>query len=563
MKDIFVNNRRIVLMIKKATRNSFFTSLVLIIFAFMITIVAFYPNRPFLSWDGIFHMSRFSQIAESLKHYQLPAMISLVGGNNNMNAMTSMYPWISNLFVIVPMMFFRPVIAIFIGIFLINVITAINSYLMMRYLTTNKVYRFLGVTLYLYNAYHLIDLYAKFDFGEVTAYAFLPLIVLGLYHVWDNQNNGVLFLSMGFVGVANAHILSLLIATIVVVLIEIYRIIRRKFTFNEFKSFIISAVVSFLGSLFSLLQIVYISTHNSLNMPFKGWNQCSLKETFNDIISNQFHEYFGTWNLGIVMTIIMVFLVVKLLFDKGQIQVWNKYTVAILVLILLIYDVFPLGNKLSSTFMGVLQFPGRLLILATILIIIAFTRYLNSNQINNWRVLLLILLAVVTACSSISTYSNMKYDNLRRASYSLTSKSLNKVINTKTGLMDYVPKAMVNDYSKNTSYNVKTYKVGGDYKRAEYKIVAKKTGEISVPLAYINGVRYIATVNSKREEPKVRQGQMTFYLKKGNNSVIIRSQTSGIWYIIFGVSMITIFTLVLYSLWKLWGLLLTNHTFQV
>lgn len=546
-------------MLKKVTRNPLFTSLVLIIFALTITIVAFYPNRPFLSWDGIFHMSRFSQIAESLRHYQLPAMISLMGGNNNMNAMTSMYPWISNLFVIVPMMFLRPVIAIIVGIFLINITTAVNSYLMMRYLTTNKVYRFLGVALYLYNTYHLIDLYAKYDFGEATAYAFLPLIVLGLYHIWDNKRNGILFLSMGFIGVANAHILSLLIVVIVVALIEIFRIIERKFTLNEFKDFVVSAMFSLLGSLFSLLQIVYISTHNSLNMAFKGWNQSSLKEAFNDIISNQFHEYFGTWNLGIVMSIIMVFLIAKLLFNKGQVQLWDKYTVAILVLILLIYDIFPLGNKLSDSFMGVLQFPGRLLILVTILVIIAFTKYLNSSRINSGRVFMLMLLAVITACGSISTYSNIKYDKLHRATYLLTSKSFNKVINTKTGLMDYVPKAMFNDYSKNASYSVNTYKVAGNYKRAEYKIVAKKTGESKVPLAHINGVTYSATVNNKKEEPKVRQGQMAFYLKRGNNSVVIKSQTSGIWYIIFGISIITILALVLYSLWQL---ILPNHTFQ-
>lgn len=541
-------------MIRKVTKNSLFTVVMLIILAFVVTFTAFYPGRPFLSWDGIFHMSRFTQIAESLKHFQLPAMVSFIGGNNNMNAMTSMYPWISNLFVIIPMMFLQPVIAIAVGILLINIITAINSYLMMRYLTNNRVYRFLGVTLYLCNSYHLIDLYAKFDFGEVTAYAFLPLIVLGLFYIWDDRKNGMIILSLGIIGVANAHLLSLFFTIIVIALIEFCRICIKKITVNELKSFVLAALLSFLGSMFSLLQMAYISVHNSLYTPSKGWNQVILTESFNDMIGNQFHEYFGTWNLGIVMSTIIIFLVGKLVFSKNKVRSWDRYTVVILVLLLLFYNIFPVGNLMTRTFMGLLQYPGRLFILVVILVIIAFTKYCNAKHIDNMRIFILMMLAIMTACGSISSYSNTRYDNSRRGTYPLTSKDFNRVLNTKTGLMDYVPKAMFNEYlSKDkSSRDVRIHKVVGNYKKAEYRVLTKNAGEKKLPLAYINGVRYLVNVNNKTEKPKANQGQMTVYLRKGNNLVRISSITSDLWYVIFGISMVTIFFLTIYGLRKLY-----------
>lgn len=541
-------------MLKKVVKSPLFTSIVLIILAFILTITAFYPNRPYLSWDGVFHMSRFTQIAESLRHFQLPAMVSFIGGNNNMNAMTSMYPWMSNLFIIVPMIFFRPVMAITIGIFLINIVAAFNSYVMMKYFTKNKMYRFLGVTLYLYNTYHLIDLYAKFDFGEVAAYAFLPLIVVGLFYTWDNEKKGIIALSFGIIGIANAHLLSFFFTTGIIIFIEFYRIIRRKFTIKELKSFIISALISSLGSLYSLSQIVYISMHNSLFTPPKGWNQVSLMESFNDLISNQFHEFFSTWNLGIVMSAILMFLTVKLFFSEGSIRSWNRYTAMILGLMLLIYNVLPLERIMTKSVMGLLQYTGRLFILVVILGIIAFTKYCNSIHIGSMRVLVLMTLTVIAACGSISIYSNKKYDNSRRGVYPLTSKDFNNVINTKTGLMDYVPTEMYKNKNK-ASNNIKIHKITGNYKEAEYKVIANKSGEEKLPLAYINGVGYSVNVNHRNEKLNNKHGQIAVYLQQGNNLVNISSMTSSIWYAIFGISIATIFSLVIYSLWKLWWIL--------
>ncbi|MBD8047006.1 HD domain-containing protein, partial [Clostridium faecium] len=50
---------------------------------------------------------------------------------------------------------------------ILNFITGFNIYLLMGSLTKRRLLKFLGVVLYLFNGYHILDLYVRVEWGEV------------------------------------------------------------------------------------------------------------------------------------------------------------------------------------------------------------------------------------------------------------------------------------------------------------------------------------------------------------------------------------------------------------
>lgn len=321
----------------------------LVILALLVTVPAFIPNHIPLSWDATMHMSRFTQIADSLKHFQLPSMISLYGSNNNLNATVGMYPWLSELYIIIPMIFLKPMEAVAIGFLLLNLLTTINIYLLVKQLTTNRAYQLLGISLYIFNGYHLISLYAKLDMGEATAYAFFPLLILGLIKVWHaDYKKGIITEAVAFAGIANSHLLSLFFSVVILVIFEIYRLIVRKFSVNELKAFVVTAVASILASLYSLCQIGYLLLNNKLFTPQKSWLEVSLFDSFNDLVRNQFHITYTAWNLGLGTSLISLLLLMDIFCSRSKLSRSNKYTLAAFISLLFIYDYLPISKLMGG-----------------------------------------------------------------------------------------------------------------------------------------------------------------------------------------------------------------------
>ena len=259
-----LSGNQILKMMKNKSR--LISVLMLLLLAILITIPAFFPNRLPLSWDGTLHMARFTQISDALRHGKLPPLIAFYGAGDNLNAFVGMYPWLADLIIVIPMTFIsNKMIALLIGYFLLNIITGLNVYLLLSELTKSRVYRLLGTTLYLFNSYHIIDLYARVEWGEGVAYAFFPLVALGLLRIYKGKKYGIIFLSLGMIGLANSHLLSLLGAIILLVIIELYRMVTRKFSIKELKDFVLATVISLIASSYTFFQILLISRQIAIN----------------------------------------------------------------------------------------------------------------------------------------------------------------------------------------------------------------------------------------------------------------------------------------------------------
>ena len=121
-----------------------------------------------------------------------------MGYGNVGEVFNGMYPWLAGLVFIIPRaLLSSPMHALFIGFYLLNILTILNTYLLVRKLSNNYYIRLIGVVLYQLNAYHLTLMYSRNALGEALAYAFLPLLMLGCHLIWNNKKIGILYLALG------------------------------------------------------------------------------------------------------------------------------------------------------------------------------------------------------------------------------------------------------------------------------------------------------------------------------------------------------------------------------
>jgi len=186
------------------------------------------------------------------------------------------------------------------GFLMINWLTGVTSWLLCRYLTRSRRVQLFGVTIYLFNAYHFELLYARTANGDLLASTFLTLVLLGCLKIWnESQSDGWLWIALGMASIANSHLLSLLMITIFLAMAEIYRWCKRKINKSELVRFLKAGLVACSASLYSLGNIVYLSIHNRLTVPFKDLVAIDLTQVSQSILTNKFVEMAGSWNLGL------------------------------------------------------------------------------------------------------------------------------------------------------------------------------------------------------------------------------------------------------------------------
>ena len=167
-------------------------ALFFLVLAFISTYPAFIGHFFKLTMDGQIHLIRFESVADAIKNKELPPIVNFMGYGNVGEVFNGMYPWLAGLVFIIPRaLLSSPMHALFIGFYLLNILTILNTYLLVRKLSNNYYIRLIGVVLYQLNAYHLTLMYSRNALGEALAYAFLPLLMLGCHLIWNNKKIGI------------------------------------------------------------------------------------------------------------------------------------------------------------------------------------------------------------------------------------------------------------------------------------------------------------------------------------------------------------------------------------
>lgn len=511
--------------------------------AYISTCPAFVNNYFKLTMDGQIHFARFESVAQALRSGKLPPNVNFIGLGNVGEAFSSTYPWITALLFIIPRaIMHNPIHAMYIGFLTLNLITIINTYLLTRCLTSRKSLQLLGVAIYQLNTYHFTDLYARNAMGESLAYAFIPLLFMGCYQIWNDQVKGILPLALGMGLVFNSHMITALFAAIILTLIELYRMVSRKFSLRELQRFCFSALLCLPVIAFQIINLIRITLNNHIATTWRGLHPVYALNALKSAINNNITDYPDQYNIGIVclaLLVVMFILSFKKEFQNGAPYIYE----AIIILIMTLNWITPSKN-ISKSIVGNLQFTGRLLSFVVILTVIGSLLILDSmyERINAVTITTIATcLLAVLAYNGVVNYHDTKNDSPIR--FYVNKKNFAKTVyKTSCGWGDY---SIINDKKKTILKSVLRDDVNFNIKKVSYNGITfctnleSRNSKIEVPFLMYNSVPYKITVNGHNIDVKTGS-TLKLNFKRHENTISIHSDAPKMNYITFSISIISI-----------------------
>ncbi len=165
--------------------------------------------------DLCYHLARLEGLKDGILDGQIPVNIQPDGlqGNGYLNAM---YPYLF-LYIGAFLRICRVSLALSykVLVFLANLSSAACAYVAVKSMCRSRRSVILAVVLYTLMPYRFTNIFSRGDLGETLALIFWPLIIAGLYHVILGERQRWYYLVIGFGGMLQSHILSVMFAAAV------------------------------------------------------------------------------------------------------------------------------------------------------------------------------------------------------------------------------------------------------------------------------------------------------------------------------------------------------------
>ena len=204
------------------------------LFLIAITVITSYPmfrsDSYIVSNDLPYHLARIEGITESLKAGIFPARIHLFLLSDYGYGNGLYYPDIFLYFPALLRLFgFEIITTAKIFIVLTQFFSISSMYIATTRIAKSRYAGIIAALLYGFASYRLTAIYNRAAFGEMQAMIFLPWVALGFYEIYNDNPQGWRTLSVGFIGVALSHLISLFL-TGLVTLIAMLLLWRKTFS---------------------------------------------------------------------------------------------------------------------------------------------------------------------------------------------------------------------------------------------------------------------------------------------------------------------------------------------
>ena len=516
--------------------SKFMLALFFLVLAFISTYPAFIGHFFKLTMDGQIHLIRFESVADAIKNKELPPIVNFMGYGNVGEVFNGMYPWLSGLVFIIPrVLLSSPMHALFIGFYLLNILTILNVYLLVRKLSNNYYIRLIGVILYQLNAYHLTLMYSRNALGEALAYAFLPLLMLGCHLIWNNKKIGILYLALGMGMIINSHMISSILAFLLIIIAEIYRIFARKLNLKEIVYLISAGILSIPIIIFTVTNITNIALKNRIATTWRGLNSIDMWESLKAMLQNNITDRGVIFNIGIICFVLLCVLLVTSIVSKSD-ESWKKYILGAGIIYMLTLNIIPLPTSLPQTAIGIIQFTGRLLSIVMVLLVMGCVLFLkvNSNRVNvKSSLIFLFMIMSLLAVGSVRIYHNTVNDDPIRY-YIDNNNYIEEISKPKDGAMDY---ALIRKNKQAITDGI-TPKFNVDkvsYDSITLRIVERTN---KIPFFLYKGIPYEVKLNGKNV--KIDVGGILNIKAKRGDAIQVSSEATWWNYATFIMSTVTI-----------------------
>lgn len=343
-----------------------------IILALTVLLMSPYLTKSFLAieHDTFFHVSRIEQYAQALQHGQiLPAIYPYENGGFGYGSPL----FYSDIFLLLPAILHNLGLVLVdsykLTVFLASLCSGITMYMLAGKFTQKSPIRLLAVTAYLFSNYHITDIYVRGALGEVFALVGIPLILSGLYEIFETNQKYSFSYLIGLVITVLSHNLSFLLCFILVIIICI--IYLPKCSFDRYKLLVSESMLACLLTAFYTFPMIeqlksqqfylnYYASSSALENHAMAFWQFFTNQTVFGLSGNQYKANNAmVVNIGLFLSIAPIS---YLFLAKKEKQ---PFITSMLVLgwicMLLPAQIFPWKYM---SFVRVLQFPWRLNMLA-------------------------------------------------------------------------------------------------------------------------------------------------------------------------------------------------------
>ncbi len=358
-----------------------------LLFLTLFTAAPFYRNDTFVNGDDFYyHMHHIRGIAASLKAGHFPVRILLEWLENYGYGSGFYYP---NLFLTKPgiliLLGFHPIAAYEIFVTICTFFALLTMFLTVRDISRTETAAYASAALYGFAAYRLADIYYRAALGEIQTFIFLPMIIWGLYEIFNGHTERWWIFAFAFTGLLWSHVISLALAGLVTAVWTLFHLPRifkdRKIFRALFKSVILTLV---LGAGF-LLPMAEQSMTNELKINMIMFN-ADVKPFGSSSPWQSLFQFFYDWSYDKPLDAarrvypgwpLLFIPVLSLLIPRRHrdplIKLADELTIYGFVTMIMCTDIFPWRLFLQLLFR--IQFAWRFMMISTVLLSVSCAIY--------------------------------------------------------------------------------------------------------------------------------------------------------------------------------------------
>ena len=321
--------------------------------------------------DTFFHISRIEQLSKSIQNRNfLPAIYP--SENNNYGYASPLF--YSDFFLIIPALLHLAGLSLaFCYKFIVFIASFLSIYAMILFtshLTKKRSITWIAGCAYLFSNYRITDIYVRGALGEIFAFSFLPLMLLGLYEIIEEDHCSYFTLTISITCLALSHNLTFLLSSILCALFVILSI--HKLTKKKIICISISIFFAFLLSCFFTLPMLEQLKSQSFIVDYYGQSSDLSSHSMNlwqFFVNETIFGYSGnTYDASMSMTVnvgwFLTFAPITYIFVKKKDPFVIKLLIIGYICLILPSSIFP-WDKIP---LQILQFPWRFNTLSMVLL---------------------------------------------------------------------------------------------------------------------------------------------------------------------------------------------------
>lgn len=542
--------------------------LFLFILSVLIIVPFFFAHQLGVHSDWSFHSARVQQIYLNLRRGQLFTFLgtdtfSKIGnGNFLFYPSVFLYPWAILKFT------FKPVEAFLLYSWLLMFVTMIISYFCMLAYRHDRLSAFFFAIIYTIVPYHFYLTLGNYVLGEAQAYAFIPIVLLGMYRVLNGK--GWKTLGIGITLEMYCHLVDTFISIeICGILFLCWLLFSKSLNWQVLINICKSAVLYLLLSAWLIVPLVTDYFHQGLTKPLSGF---MFTTSLGDYIVGSINNLpLNSGGLGFLLVVVLLFGWKWCRKDTQDIYV---YIVGILLTVM-ITSTFP-WQWFKSTPLAVIQFPYRYTSFAACFLAIMGAFGLSSlvTNVSRKKVTgLLVVFGLLMICAG-ETYTlvarNHNADgsvevlnSVRKGEYRtlrdpkdtpiiITDRTYNNQFSYGSlyGETDYLPQrsnanvnTVLNRYAYLNGERIR-FKQSSKPNEIIYSIHMKKSGLVDLPaLVYRHS---LVRINGKEQGVKASsRGTLAVRLNKGNYKISFSYKPVLLYYLLMVTSCIAWLVLII------------------